>query len=139
MRGHGTILQMSDMAASPAFTAIAEVTNIKPPGITRPFEDNSTHDTVDLVDKIASPLGDQTNMTLRLKWDADEATHDHTTGVLKAARDGNIRDFRVLFTSGAQWDISGYVVSFEFEDIVQGQATVHATLEILPAALPTIS
>lgn len=139
MRGHGTQLLLSDMAATPVFTAIAGVVMIKPPGITREFEDNSDHDTTELMDKIASPLGDQTNAMLRLKFDNADATHDDATGLLAAARDGEVRDFQVLFTDATQWAFSGYVVGFEFEDIEQGSPTVYATLEILPAELPVIT
>lgn len=139
MRGHGTQLQMGDSGPSPTFTAIAAVTMIKPPGITREFEDNSDHDTVDLMDKIASPLGDQSNAALRLKFDTTDPTHDETTGVLAAARSGALKVFRVIFVGGSQWEFDGYIVNFEIEDIEQGAPTVYATLEILPAELPTIS
>lgn len=139
MKGHGTQLLMSDMAGSPTYTAIGGLVSVKPPGITRPFEDNSDHDTTGLVDKIASPLGDQTNARLRIKIDVSDPTHDHTTGLRAAARDGNIRDFRIVYTDATQEDFSGYVVALEFEDIVQGQATMMATAEILPAGISTIT
>lgn len=140
MQGHGIQLLLSDMAASPAFTLVAEVVSNQPPGITRGNQVTSSHETTGLHEKTSDPLGDQTDGRFRLKFGgSDEPTHDHTTGILAAARDGLSRDWRIIFSNDDIWEFSGAVSEFQIEPIEQNAGTVYATLAITPADAPEIT
>ena len=110
---HGTQLQISDMAASPAYTTVAQVESITPPNETRGLEGVPTHDIAagGFVPQLVDALRTPGNMTLTLVEDLADGTHDDSTGMLSLMAEADPTDFKMIFPSGEELDFSGWVVN----------------------------
>lgn len=112
---HGVQLLMSDMAGSPTFTLIAQVTAITPPGINRGFTEIAEHDMTGAIEKLADALYNAGAVRLRLNWDPGHATHDGATGIKSVAESGTETNFRIIFpdTGATQFDFASIVTQFQ--------------------------
>lgn len=94
---HGIALKMGDGAGSEAFTTIAQVRRITPPGMRRGFTPVATHDMTTAIEKIADALRDEGAISLEIDFDPAHATHDFTTGLQAKARAGNSVNWQLVF------------------------------------------
>lgn len=134
---HGIELQMSNGAATPVFTEIAQVGTITPPQGSRGFTPVAEHDMTGAIEKLADALRDEGQVTMTCDFDPNHATHDETTGFESVFRAGAARAFRLIFpdTGTKQADFSALVVARNYEAYPAnagiGQASI--TLEITGA------
>lgn len=112
--GHGaTIAMEQDPSGSPGvFTVIADLNgDITQPELSRPEEEVTPHD--DTIDTWVLGVISRGPLTFGLNWVYDNATHDHSTGLIKAMIDNETRGFRVRGPSGTtdddEWIMSGQV------------------------------
>lgn len=134
-KGHGIQLQMSDGAASPTYTAIAQIETITPPGWSQGVEPVPTHDDTagSGVEKLADALYDGGQVTLTILHDPADATHDATTGLMSKRGQSAATDFRVIYPDSlGQVDFSAFVTEFRPQgvDANSGKLRADVTLEI---------
>ena len=108
---HGIVLKMSDMAATPVFTAIAQIISLTPPGWQRGETEAVDHDLTAAKEYLNDALYEQGEVTFGIHWDPAHATHDETTGLIEAAVSGDPTDFQIIFpdTGATQFDFSAFV------------------------------
>lgn len=135
----GTALQRSDMASSPTFTEIANVSTISGPSISRNTYDVTSHDQTDAYMEFIGGLKDAGEVSLELNWDpATEATHDDSTGLLADLEDTDPRDYKLVFPDGTtEWAFSAILTSFEPDHPVDGKITASATFKL--SGKPTLT
>lgn len=128
----GTVLQMSDGAASPAFTAIAGLTNIDGPGVSVESLDATAHDSASAARQKLPGLVDGGQVTIEGYYDPADPTHDGTTGIAGVATDRAVRDFRIIDVDDAnsQTDFSGFFVEFRRTAPFDGLLGFTATIEV---------
>ncbi len=108
---HGIILKMSDMGATPVFTAIAQIISLTPPGWERGEAEAVDHDLTTAKEYLNDALYEQGEVTFGIHWDPADATHDETTGLIEVATSGDATDFQIIFpdTNATQFDFSAFV------------------------------
>lgn len=135
--GYGTLLERGNGDGPPeTFTAIAEVAGINPP--------QGEADDVE-VTHLMSPgrrkefiqgLIDDGEASFSINWIPDAPTHDATTGLLANLNSGDVLTWRIRLPGDVLiWTFSGYVKSFEPDEITAGdplKATV--TLKVTGAS-----
>lgn len=135
---YGTILQVGDAASPEVFTAVANVTNLNPPPISRDMYETTQHNGPGWDEYLPGLLrGGQ--VTLDLDWVPTEGTHSYTTGFLKDLTDGTLRNYRVVFSDAGTttWSFSAYVVTVPPVAPSAGKLTASVTLQISGA--PTLA
>lgn len=107
---HGVALKLSDMAGTPVFTTVAQITSITPPGFNRGETVVAEHDMTAAVRVINDALYDAGEVVAEVSWDPGHATHDESTGFLEAAVDGATRDWQIVFpdTGATQFDFAAF-------------------------------
>ena len=110
---HGIALKMSDMAATPVFATIAQVTGLTPPAGSRGVTPIAEHDMTGAIEKLADALRDEGQLALTVNWDPAGATHDETTGFESVYRSGVLTDFQLVFpdADNTQADFSAIIVN----------------------------
>ena len=110
---HGIALKMSDMAGSPVFATIAQITGLTPPAGSRGVTPIAEHDMAGAIEKLADALRDEGQLTLAVNFDPAGATHDETTGFESVYRSGVLTDFQLVFPDAGskQADFSAIVVN----------------------------
>ncbi|MFH8369198.1 phage tail tube protein [Streptomyces sp. NPDC018031] len=105
----GTQLQRSDMAGSPTFTAIANVTSITPPALARETLDMTTHGSPDQYREYIGGIKDGGEVSIDINY--DPRLHDPLVADLD---DDEPRDYRVVWpgTLGS-WEFSAVMTGFE--------------------------
>ena len=74
--GFGASLLRSDMASSPTYTEIANVTSISGPSISRNVYDVTAHDSTNSYMEFIGGLKDGGEISFDLNWDPENATHE---------------------------------------------------------------
>lgn len=110
---HGTQLQVSDMAASPTFTTVAQLETVTLPEESRGSEDVPTHDQTigEVADKIVDALYTIGEMPFTVVKDFGDASHDGSTGLDSFLADTEARDWRLVLpdTDATQIDFEGWI------------------------------
>lgn len=112
LSGHGAIVSRAPSATPSTFTSIAEVGDITLPGIDHNEFSADAHD--ENIDKYVMGMPRRDLVTLRLNFLPSNGTHDHLTGLLKAAitNPSPLDGFRFTFPDLVNvWTASGYVKS----------------------------
>lgn len=125
----GTALQRSDMATTPVFTEVANVTNISGPSISRATHDVSAHDSPDGYMEFIGGLRDGGEVSIDLNYDPQDTTHQNfTTTDLDEA---DPRDYKIVFPDLSEFDFSAVLTSFDvtasFDDKLTGTAAFKIT------------
>lgn len=132
-RGHGIQLQVSDMAATPAFTTVAQVENVQPPGWERETEDVPTHDDPagSGVERIAHALYSGTPVTLAALYDPAIVTHQTIEG-LKSATDPH--DWKVIYpdAGATQIDFSAWCTTWQPQGIDAKSGLMRVAITLTP-------
>ncbi len=126
--GFGASFLASDMASSPTFAEIANVTSISGPSITRNTYDVTAHDSTGEYMEFIGGLKDGGEVTFDLNFDPDEATHQTLIGYLD---DTVARDYQVtLPDDAATFDFSAFMTSFGLELPTDDKITASVTFKI---------
>ncbi|WP_432118482.1 phage tail tube protein [Streptomyces sp. bgisy032] len=124
----GIALQRSDMATTPVFAAIGNVTNVSGPEIERETYDVTAHDTEDGWREFIGGLKDGGEVSLELNYDPDK--HD----VLVADfEDAVPRDYKLVFppaAGGGTWGLKLILTGFSQEAPVDDKFTAELTFKV---------
>lgn len=129
--GHGIQLQISDGAASPTYTEIAQVESIQPPGWQRGSEDVPTHDDTGGIDVLVDALYKLKPFTITVLYDPAGTTHADLDDK-KSSMDSD--DYRVVYpdTASTQVDFAAFVTDFQPQDIPANTGKLRADVEFTP-------
>lgn len=129
----GTQLQRSDMAATPVFTAIANVTSIKGPEIKRDTIDVTAHNTANSWREFVGSLKDAGEISLDVNY--DPAVHDELVADFE---DSDPRDYKLVFpvTPAVAWSVKALLTEFSSEAPFDDKLAASLTLKV--SGKPTI-
>jgi predicted secreted protein len=129
----GTQLERGDGAAPEVFTAIANVTNITPPGIERETYDVTAHDSPDGWREFVGGLKDGGEVEIELNYDPRE--HDTLVADFE---DDQPRSYRIVFPGTlGQWGIKAIMSGFESEAPHDDKLSATVTFKV--SGKPTIT
>jgi hypothetical protein len=136
--GHGSRLWVGDGASPEVFTDLAEVTAIGEPGHMHEFVE-VTHATSPTGHKefIGGGIKEFEELQTTVNWLADNATHNSTTGALKALLDGTRRNYRITLNGGGQCDFAAGVSNIKWNVPVSEPGKQAATITFRPSGAPT--
>ncbi|MCM2580444.1 phage tail tube protein [Streptomyces meridianus] len=131
--GYGTQLERSDMAATPVFTAIANVTSINPPSMERETQDVTAHDSPDAWREFIGGLKDGGEVSIDVNYDPRE--HDD---LIVDFGDAAPRDYKVVWpgTLGS-WEFKALLTGFEPEAPHDDKLAASLTFKV--SGKPTIT
>jgi predicted secreted protein len=135
----GAALGRSDMASSPTFTDVANVTDISGPGMSKSEIDVTAHDSPDKFKEFIGGVRDGGSVTFDLNWDPSEVTHQSLLD--DYYDDEQPRDYMITHADGAITDFAGIVTGWSSEDPVDGEISASVTIKISgkPAHSPASS
>lgn len=135
---HGTLLQLSDGAASnPQYTTIAHVRNMTPPPISVAAVEMADHDMESTKMYFPAGLGDIGEAEFEIYLDPQDAGHEELYALAKSR---SIEDWRIVLPNSAgQWDFTAYVGKFEIGDIDANDGVLEATLSLQATDTPELT
>ncbi|MFE0270809.1 phage tail tube protein [Streptomyces sp. NPDC058992] len=134
MDGFGVQLKRGDGEVSETFTAIADVTNLSGPGLSRETLDVTSHGSPDAYMEFLGGLKDPGEVSVDINY--QPAVHD----VLVADFDDpEPRNYQIVFpdTGATTWTVKAILTGFEPEVPYDDKATAALTFKI--SGKPTIS
>ena len=123
---HGTVIRAATSAAPTVWTAIGEVGDINPPGLSRNEHETTSHNK-DIDSYVGGVLRRQAP-TFPIFFNKNDATHDHLTGLYKDIMDNNFHGFKITQPDGFEWLFSGFVQSIQPTAPVDGVQTANVTI-----------
>ncbi len=125
--GLGTLLKIGDGDMPEAFTAIPEVKDITGPGLTREFAEFKHQQSASGYREYKPTFKNSVNVTFKCNFLPDGSTQGFaTTGKLKDYKDGQLRNFQLLFP-----DAGATLASFAaYVANIQPTAPVGSALEL---------
>lgn len=132
--GFGTQLKRGDGEGPEGFTAIANVTNVSGPGLSRDTVDVSAHDSPDKHREFVGSLVDPGEVSIDVNY--DPAVHDLLIADLI---DEEPRNFQLVFptTPAATWAFAAVMTGFEPSAPFDDKLTASITYKV--SGKPTIS
>jgi hypothetical protein len=131
----GTLVDREPAGSPGAWTTIAELQSITPPGYSRNTIDTSAHN--DPEDSFIVGMLRKGEMSLRVGYIPGDPTHDDTDGLIAAIRTGQRDRYRIRFPEGSVWLFSGYVTAFN-PGAAELDAPLTADVTIRPTGTMTI-
>lgn len=134
---HGTLLQLSDGAASPTYTTIAQVRNMGVPPLSTAVTELADHDMTDSKEYLPAGLADVGGAPFEVYLDPQNAGHQELYTLAKS-RERN--DWRIVLPDSAgQWDFEAFVTGFEVGDIDANDGVLEATITLQATAAPVMT
>lgn len=135
----GTFLKIGDAGSSETFTTIAEVKNIKGPGLKLNTEDVTSHSSTNGWKEIIGTILEAGEIGFEFNWLPAHATQSYSAGLLKDMVNRTPRNFQLVVPAAATltWSITAYVTKFEPDLKVKGAQVGSCTLEI--SGQPTLA
>lgn len=122
----GTTLARGDGEITEVFVAIANVTSLTPPGLTRDTYDVTAHDSTDGWREFIGGLKDAGDVSFDVNY--DPADHDTLIGDFE---DAAARNYELTFPDGSKWEFAGFLTGFEadapFDDKLSASLTIKVT------------
>ena len=119
----GTSLSRGDGAEPEVFTAIANITALTPPGISRETLDVTAHDSPDGYMEFIGGLKDAGEVSFDVRY--DPSVHDVLVDDFEAAEP---IDYEVAFPDGTVWAFSAILTGFEsdapYDDVLSASLTL---------------
>lgn len=126
--GFGAVLSRSDMASSPTFTEVANVTSISGPSISRNTYDVTSHDQADSYMEFIGGLKDGGEVSFDLNWDPTDATH---ASLFSDLDDTVPRDYTLALPADiAEFAFEGILTEFSPSLPVDDKLTASVTYKI---------
>jgi hypothetical protein len=122
---HGTVIRRQATPGG-AFTPIAEVGDINPPGLSRNEHETTSHNK-DIDAYIGGVLRRQAP-TFPLFFNINEGSHDHLTGLYQAIIDNAFDGYSITQPDGFVWLFSGFVQNIQPTAPVDGVQTANVTI-----------
>lgn len=135
---HGTLLQLSDGAASnPVFATVAYVRTIKPPSINRGITALADHDMVDSMEYLPNGLAELGGADFKLYMDPQNVAHKELYALVKS---GEQREWKVILPNSAgEWDFTAFVTKFDVGDIDANSGVLEADCSLQAVAAPELT
>lgn len=123
----GTQLQRSDMAGSPTFTAIASVSELSAPELSRDTMEVTAHDSPNQWREFLGSLKDAGEFSATLNYDPG----DHDT-IIGDINDSDPRNYKMVWPDSiGHWDfaaiLTGFKVSAPIDDKLAAEVTFKVT------------
>jgi hypothetical protein len=114
---HGVSIELDDGLG--VYTAIGQLIGLTPPQLTRGVTPVPAHDDTGGIAKFPDALYDGGNVSIRVKHDPVDPTHDAITGMREAMDDGVLRVWRIIMPDAGAYtyDFSAYVTAFSEADM----------------------
>lgn len=113
---YGIQLQRSNMAATPVFTAIAEVINIDSPGLENVIAEATRHvGGGGYREFIATGLKELQEFTVDVNYVPTDGDHDATTGLLADVIAGTVINYKIVFPDTTEWAFAAIARMFKPE------------------------
>ncbi|MEV0843609.1 phage tail tube protein [Actinocatenispora sera] len=134
INGYGTQLAKGDGASPEVFTAIAGITEISGPGISRNSVEVTAHDSPDGYQEYVPGLKDPGEVELTVNYDPSK----HDTFLADYDSD-EVHSYKITWPgSGATWAFSGFLNNFEpdapVDDKLSAKIKFQVTGKVTPAA-----
>lgn len=124
----GSVLSRSDMASTPTFTDIANISaGPDGPGLSRTSQDHSAHDSPNNTKEYAPGMVDPGEVSLTLNWSSIETTHQTLRDDIF---DQTVRDYKIEEPDGASVAFSGFVTGFSWTRPVDDKLTADVTMQV---------
>lgn len=122
----GTQLERSDMAGSPTFTAIANVTSFKGPEIKRDTADTTAHDSPNHYREFIGTLIDAGEVSCDINYDPSD--HD---SLIEDFEDTVARDYKLTYPiSASEWAFKAFLTGFSAEAPDDDKLSASITLKV---------
>lgn len=122
----GIALQRSDMAATPVFAPIANVTNLSGPEIERETYDVTAHDSPNGWREFIGGLKDAGEVSIEVNFDP----RDHAD-LLADLDDINARDYKIVFPNAiGTWAFKAFMTGFSSESPVDDKQSGELTFKV---------
>lgn len=128
----GTTLERSDMASSPTFAPIGNVSSFEGPNAEREAYDVTAHDSASGWREFIGGLKNGGEVTAEVHY--DPTVHDTIYGDFE---DDTARDYRMSSPVGESWEFSAFLTGFEREMPVDDKMTATLTWQV--TGQPTLS
>jgi predicted secreted protein len=128
---YGSVLQVGDGASPEVFTAVAEITELKPPNMSRDNIEVTTHSSSDGYREFIPGLRDGGEVSGVANWLPTNATHDEDTGILETFNDDELHNWRIVLPDTlATISFAGFLTAFEPDLPLDGQGKLSFTIKI---------
>ena len=128
----GTLLQMGDGGSPEAFTTIAEVGDIAGPELSVDTEEVTNHSSPGGYEEFIATIKRSGEVTFPINFIPTDATHNQVTGVLAAAKNRTLKNWRIVLTDAgpSRWQFAALVTGFSGASPVVGKQSAEITLKI---------
>lgn len=129
----GTQLQVSDMAGTPVFTTIAQLTTIEGPGGDAEEVDVTTQDSAAGFRETLGSFKDPGEISFEGIYDPNHATHDGATGLASLYASGETVDWKLVFpmiSGSPALEFSGFVKNFTVSSTYDQALTFSGTIRV---------
>ena len=135
----GTFLKIGDGASSETFTTIAEVKDIKGPGLKLNKEDVTSHSSSGAWKELIGTILEGGKLSFALNWLPAHATQSYGAGLLKDMVGKGPRNFQLVVPAASTltWTFPALVTEFTPDLKVKGAQAADVSLEISGA--PTLA
>lgn len=135
----GTYLKIGDGASSETFTTIAEVKDIKGPGLKVNTEDVTSHSSTGGWKEIIGTILEGGKISFAINWLPGHATQSYSAGLLKDMIAKQLRNFQLVVPAASTltWTFAAIVTEFTPDLKVKGGQAADVSLEISGA--PTLA
>lgn len=135
---YGSTLQLGDGANPEVFTSIAEITELKPPQMSRDEIDVTSHSSSDGYREFIAGLRDGGEVTFQANWLPTNSTHDATTGLLETFNDNVTHNWKIVLPNTlATITFSGFLTAFEPDLPLEEQGQLSGTIKV--SGKPTVA
>lgn len=132
LNAFGTVISRGNGAGPEVFTAIANCTSIKPPGISRNTLDVTAHDSPGAWAEFVGGIKDGGEFSTDVNYDPEE--HD---ALLDDLDEDDPVNYKITFPSGAVWAFAAILTGFEPDAPFDGKLA--ASLKWKVSGLPTFT
>lgn len=127
----GSILQLGNGATPEVFSAIAEITELVPPKMSKDSIEVTNHDSTNAWREFLPGMRDGGEVTLTANWLPTNATQDGTTGILESFTDDDNHNWKIIAPDTIiTISFSGHVTAFEPELPMEEQGKLSVTIKI---------
>ncbi len=130
--GYGVVLRW-DPAGGSSYTAIGQIFEITPPGVSRTAIEVTEHDGTDSWKEFIKGLKDGGELTFGVVYDPVLATHDATTGVLSDwDEDTTIPNWQLVFPDAGSttWSFPGFITNTSIATPIDEKMSMSVTVKI---------
>jgi len=135
---YGSILQAGDGATPEVFTAVAEITELVPPAMSKNSIDVTSHASSDGYREFIPGMRDGGEVSFKANWLPTNVTHDGTTGLLESFNDDDLHNWKIIAPDTLiTIAFSGFLTAFEPDLPLEEQAQLSGTIKV--SGKPTVS